>query len=204
MDGYQFLASIIQSIMSVAWPAALVVCVWLFREKLNELLPRMHAKYKDIELSFRLDQAEKEVRQLPAPETPSEEASEPTPEEQSRFDKIAKLSPRAAILELRYELEEAVRSFAAAVGAEVVRNTRALSFGELTRILRHNALIDHHTSAALDDLRVIGNSAAHGASDTDLSAEDAARFRSLAERLISQFHIATGAAEMKKMPAPLP
>ena len=127
-----------------------------------------------------------------------------TPEEQSRFDKIAKLSPRAAILELRYELEEAVRSFAAAVGAEVVRNTRALSFGELTRILRHNALIDHHTSAALDDLRVIGNSAAHGASDTDLSAEDAARFRSLAERLISQFHIATGAAEMKKMPAPLP
>src|SRR5438270_2509576 len=105
MNGYALAAEIIKAIASLAWPAAFVAAVWLFREKLIELLPNLRVKHKDWEVSFRLNEAEKEARSLPpvAPE------ALPTPEETSRFDQIAKVSPRAAILEYRAQLEQVVR-----------------------------------------------------------------------------------------------
>ncbi|MEZ2146360.1 hypothetical protein AAE026_29290 [Bradyrhizobium sp. DN5] len=85
-------------------------CVWLFREKLNTLLPFLRMKYKDFDVSFRLDQAEKEAALiLPRPPSPD---LEPTPEEKSRFEKVAEHSPRAAILEKRAELEQVVKTAA--------------------------------------------------------------------------------------------
>jgi hypothetical protein len=35
MDGYQFIAAILQSVVSLAWPAAVFGSVWLFRDKLR-------------------------------------------------------------------------------------------------------------------------------------------------------------------------
>jgi len=98
MDWLQFFSSVIQSLASLAWPLAIVVCVLLFREKLLDLLPGLRLKHKDLEISFRLDKAEQEARQLPAPEN---QVPNPTPEETQRFEQIAQVSPRAAILELR-------------------------------------------------------------------------------------------------------
>src|SRR2546430_842534 len=110
MDGYQFISSILQSLGSLAWPISFVIAVWLFREKLNSLLPLLRMKYKDLDVSFRLDQAEKEAAQIPkAPPSPD---LDPTPEEKSRYEKIAEHSPRAAILEKRAELEQVLRSVA--------------------------------------------------------------------------------------------
>ena len=108
MDGYQFSASIIQSLVSLAWPAAVIVCVWLFRTQLAMLLPNLRVKHKDWEISFRLNEAEKAAAKLPT--APDALEPPPTPEEKSRFHQIAKLSPRAAILEMRATLEEAIRS----------------------------------------------------------------------------------------------
>jgi len=185
MNGYALAAEIIKAIASLAWPAAFVTAVWLFREKLIELLPNLRVKHKDWEISFRLNEAEKEAQSLPpiAPE------ALPTPEETSRFDQIAKVSPRAAILEYRAELEQVVRTFAQSVGmAETNR-----PFANLIRELRKHALIDNHTSAILDDLRSVGNTAAHR-TDVVFSLDEALRFRDLAERVINQFRITTAAA----------
>src|SRR2546423_948763 len=102
MDGYALSASIIQSLVSLAWPAAIVFAVLIFRERLGRLLPLLHVKHKDWEASFRLDQAEKEAAALP-PQGP--DVSEPTPEEKTKFEQIAELSPSAAIMDLRRELE---------------------------------------------------------------------------------------------------
>jgi Domain of unknown function (DUF4145) len=196
MDSYQFIASLFQSLVSLAWPAALVLCVWLFRAKLVELLPHLQAKYKGVEFSFRLDKAEKETKALPAPVGTEPEL---TPEEENRFEQIAKLSPRAAILEYRAELDQAVREFAQAVG--MTETSKPL--GYLISALRENGLIDIHTSAALDDVRVLGNAAAHG-DYKEISAAEASRFGELAERLIKQLRISTGAAATLGQPAPLP
>lgn len=197
MDGYQFLASLFQSIVSLAWPATIALALILFRRKILELLPRLEGEFKGLKVRFARAEEEAVKIALAQQGSPDEK---PTPEETNKFDEIAKLSPRAAVLELAYELEEAVRGFAAAVGIDM--STRTTTMGGLVRLLRNHDLIDEQTSALLDDLRVIGNTARHGR-ETELSEADAVRFRSLAQVAINQFHIVTGAAEMNKGPAPL-
>lgn len=195
MDGYQFIASLLQSLVSLAWPAAFVVAVWLFREKLTSLLPLLRLTYKDFDISFRLDQAEKEAEGLK--QLQPDQAPEPTPEETDKFLKLVELSPRSAILERRLELENAVEAFAESVG---MLPTRPRSLLNLTRELRRNELIDQATSALLDDLRTIGNTAAH-AIDANISAQDALRFGDLAEKVIRQFRISADAATAMRKPS---
>jgi hypothetical protein len=59
-----------------------------------------------------------------------------------------------------------------------------MNYASLVRTLRQRQLIDRNTSALLDDLRAIGNAAAHNVSDP--SEEDALRFRTLADTVIGQ------------------
>ena len=188
MDGFQFTASIFQSLVSLAWPLAALGIVLIFREKLASLLPLARLKYKDLE--FRFHEAEKEAAKLgKAAAIPG---TEPTPEEISKFEKMAKLAPRGAMLEVRANLEEAVREYAQAHGVSNI--SPYTSYSLLIRQLRQSGLIDENTSALLDDLRTIGNAAAHNQSDP--SEEDALRYQELAARLIRQFNIFSGAAQM--------
>lgn len=187
MDWLQFISSVIQSVVSLAWPAAFVTAVWLFRDKLIELLPQLRAKYKDVEISFKLDQAEKEAAQLPqlpAPEVPSE----PTPEEEKRFDQLSRISPRAAIQEMRRELEYAVNNAAGRHG--LASGPKSLLMG--IRELRNKGIIGPQLSALMDDLRTIGNKAAHGGPEVEFTKEEADRFRALAVRAIADLETETG------------
>jgi hypothetical protein len=176
MDGYQFIASMFQSIISLAWPAAFVVAVWLFREKLTELLPLLRLKYKDLDISFQLNRAEKDAAALPR--SPGGRESEPTPEERDKFEEIARLSPRAAIVSVRADLEEAVRALGRVSGISLGRNVL-----ETSRILRNEGIIDSATFALLNDLRSIGNSAAHNAT-SEIHFDEAMRFKKLADDAI--------------------
>jgi len=178
MDGYQFIAALFQSLTSLAWPLALVACVWLFREKLNTLLPLLRMKYKDLDVSFRLDKAEQEAAALPP--TPGETQPAPTPEEKDKFEQIAEISPRAAILEVRSDIEEAIRSLANSVR---LLTPKVQSMLGLIRLLRSRNVIDAQTSALLDDLRVVGNNAAHQP-DAPFTKDEAMRYRSLADQVI--------------------
>ena len=103
------------------------------------------------------------------------------------------------LFEMRVNLEEAVRSFAQAIGMRT--SSSYVNYASLIRNLRQNELIDANTSALLDDLRAIGNAAAHNQSDP--TEQDALRFRDMAERLIWQLEIGTGAAKMPP-PGPIP
>ena len=176
MDWLQFFSSVVGSL---AWPAAIVACVLIFRQKLAELMPMLSLKYMGFEASFRLDQAEKEAAELPLP--PASPEAQPTPEEKDNFQKIAQLSPRAAILEVRTEIEDTLRNVATGIPVSNQINSTA----GLTRLLRNRDVIDHQTSALLDDLRVIGNQAAHN-SNAMFSVEDALRYKALADRVIAQ------------------
>jgi len=180
MDGYQLTASIIEAICSLAWPAAAFGSVWLFRAELVALLPLLKVKHKDWEVSFRLDQAEKEAANLQAP--PNAPEALPTPEETSKFAQVANVSPRAAILEVRTDLEESVRTLAR---SKNLLTPRVQSFLGLTRLLRSRDVIDSQTSSLLDDLRVLGNTAAHSA-HSEFSKDDAVRYRSLANQVITK------------------
>jgi uncharacterized protein DUF4145 len=181
MDGYQFVAAVFRSLTSLAWPGAFILAVWLFREKLLSLLPLLQVKYKDFDASFRLDQAEKDAAALPHPVGGA--APNPTPEEKTRFEQIAELSPRAAIIDARRDLDEAAIQMAETHGRSTSRRPWTL----LTSIreLRNRQIISPQTSALLDDLRSIGNAAAHGR-ENNFTKEEALRFRELADQAIAQ------------------
>lgn len=183
MDAYELSASIVQSVASIAWPASVFASFFLFRRHLISLLPLLRLKHKDLEISFRLDRAEIQAATLPA--APTIEASQPTPEERGRFEQVADISPRAAILETRTEIEEAVRSFARSIGIVTPRVSSLLG---LTRLLRSSGALGANTSALLDDLRVVGNNAAHD-SNTVISREEALRYRALADQVIAQLQV---------------
>ena len=193
MDGYTFTAEIVKAVTSMiaafALPAALVICIWLFKEKLAMLLLMLRVRHKDWEASFRWDKAEAEAKKLP--NAPFDPDAQPTPEERSRFEQMARISPRGAILEVAAQLEEAVRSYASAKGFANYSRRYAL----LIRLLRSNRLIDSNTSALLDDLRNIGNAAAHNLSDP--TEMEAIRHKKLADQIIRHFDDLTGAVNTK-------
>lgn len=185
MDGYEFIASLFSSLVSLAWPAAFVVAVALFRGKLLELLPALRVRRGEWEASFQLDQAEKEAAQLPPP-PPGAEPQTPSAEESSKFDRLVAISPRAAILDLRSSIEESIRGIADA------RSPGKPYRGMWTTIreLKNIDAIDNNTFALLDDLRVIGNAAAHPSTSTSFTEEDAYRFRRLADQIIPRLQLA--------------
>jgi Domain of unknown function (DUF4145) len=184
MDERQLIAEIVKALASLAWPAVVAWAVWLFRDELVRLLPRMRFKYKDAEIDFRLTEAERDAKAVPS--LPVEEISKPTPEETNRFEKLARISPRAAIVEMRADLEEAMASFAQRHDVTDPSPRKMLSILNMTRLFRARGLISPEVSALLDDIRAIGNSAAHG-SGAAISFEDALRFRRLWELAMAQF-----------------
>ncbi len=190
MDGYTFTVELVKAVTSLiaafALPVALVACVWLFKEKLGMLLLLFRVRHKDWEASFRWDKAEAEAKKLPV--TRFDPDMEPTPEEKSRFEQIARVAPREAILEVGAQLEEAVRAYASAKGVPNYSRRYAL----LIRLLRSNRLIDANTSALLDDLQNIGNAVARNLSDP--TEMEAVRYRNLADQLIRHFDGLTGVA----------
>jgi hypothetical protein len=192
LDGYSFTVELVKAITSMiaafALPAALVASMWLFKEKLGTLLLLFRVRHKDWEASFRWDQAEAEAKKLPL--TPYDPAAEPTPEEKSRFEQIARAAPREAILEAAAQLEEAVRAYASAKGFANYSRRYPL----LIRLLRSNRLIDANTSALLDDLQNIAHAAAHNLSDP--REAEAVRYKALTEQLIRHFDGISGVARL--------
>src|SRR5262249_4333953 len=117
MDGFAFIDGLFKSLTtmigSLAWPAAIFGIVWLFRRKLNELLPLLMLKHKDWEMSFKreLAEVEKELGDLPKPEPTDKRA-----EKEKQFETLVKISPRGAILDAYFEIEKAVREYARVMG----------------------------------------------------------------------------------------
>jgi hypothetical protein len=183
MDDYQFLSSIISSI---AWPFFIFLIFWTFRHQISQLLPFLRFKYKDINISFTLDQAEKEAESIPPPD----QTPQPTQEELDKFRRLVKISPSSAISEKARDVEQALGDFGEAVGMSSPRMRGWLSW---TRELRKHQLIDSATSALLEDLRLVRNAAVHGGRE-EITEDDAFRFGALADRLIASFQISTGAA----------
>ena len=110
--------------------------------------------------------------------------------QEDRFRRLARISPRAAIVEMRSELEQAMLDFASRHHLNETTSglspKRMNSILTLTRLFRARDLISPEVSALLDDVRAIGNSAVHSRGE-DFTFEDAERFRKLWELVIAQF-----------------
>ncbi len=181
MDTFELIASVVGSL---AWPAAVFGTALVFKKNIEKLLPLIQIKYKDINLNFLLTKAENDAAQLP--DAVDNGAAEPTAQEDNQFERLAKLSPSAAILDVRREIEAAVQSLAKYASYSTVTPNSILS---LTRALGKQKIIDDQTIKLLDDLRIIGNSAAHN-HGANISFEEAVRFRELANKAIIRIEMA--------------
>jgi len=143
-------------------------------------------KHKDTEIDFRLEEAEKAAENLPPP---SHEAPPPTPEELDKFERLARISPRSAMMEVRRSVEEAIKTVAHRSPNQTFGSPRTM-----LRSLRASKSIDPAVASVFDEILMIGNIAAHEG-QAGFTAEDAIRYRALAEKAIERV-----AADVEQLP----
>lgn len=184
MTWLEFFAAMFQSLVSVAWPVAVVASVWIFRNEIRNLLPKFQLKHNGTEISFRFNEAEKAADELPPP---PEEALPASPTEISRFQHLADVSPRAALVEIRREVQDALSAAAARHGVE---DAKRYGSRQLLRKLESTGKLDRSVFSLLDEITSIGNIAAHDSS-VEFSKEQALKYKDLADKAIALLDVQT-------------
>lgn len=198
MDWLTFISTVVAS---VAWPAVLVgILIWL-RKPLTTLVTALRsAKFKDLEFGFgkKLDELEGKAEQakLPAPGTRPAWVYE-NPDDWTFGDyieRLAPISPRAAISEAWRHVELALKAAATRTGDKPpTRST------DLALLLQREDVLPRDAASLVADLRALRNRAVH-ADDFDIDPERAIEFARLAERVIASIRppgVAAAAASQR-------
>ena len=170
---------VVNLIVGIAWPVAVVWIAYVFKGELKSLLRRVsQLKYKDLEAQFGagLALAESEVSSLQAAPPAA-----PRPELLSKLEslrRISDVSPRAAILEAWVLVEDAAGRSGFVEGASIPRINPHLYVEELVRLGKLPAGSD----SLLDQMRKLRNQAAH-MPDFTVDQDEADRYLQLATRM---------------------
>ena len=183
MDWLTFISNLVASI---AWPAVLVgVLIWL-RKPLATLVTALRsAKFKDVELGFgrKLQELEDKAEQAKLPalgERPAWKYENPDDWTFGDYiERLAPISPRAAISEAWRHVELAFRAAAARTGDRPSTGSM-----DLTQFLEREEVLPRDAASLAKDLKTLRNRAVH-ADDFNLDPEQAIEFARLAERVIA-------------------
>ncbi|VAW80167.1 hypothetical protein MNBD_GAMMA15-1447 [hydrothermal vent metagenome] len=105
MDSLTFISSIIDA---AAWPVAMIVVVYWFRDAISKVLSNMrHFRYGDAEFDF--SKAVSEIKDEKGPIAPQVSIA-------GNELRLAEMSPRGAVLESWLELEDALSQAAKTAG----------------------------------------------------------------------------------------
>ncbi|QUS40516.1 hypothetical protein RPMA_18010 [Tardiphaga alba] len=171
MDGYQFTAALVGSL---AWPAVVVVLLYLLRKQITGLAERL----KELSLPGGMKATfEKElqvgreiVEQIPV--APAPQLAPPAPEEDNKLHRLAIEAPDGAIVLAYIELEKTLRDVAIKLGmGSKVTNQRSV----MEELVKRN-LISRDASRLFDSLRRARNSAAHSVSDQQVTTQEALEY----------------------------
>jgi hypothetical protein len=202
MDVLSFIASVVGS---VAWPAAAVMVVFVFRESIAKLLPELHKlKYKDMELEFgkRIAEVKQELEDRPKPKELPEHAKGEAPPEPggttAYYRSLAEVSPRAAILEAWLGFELVANS--AIKRLQPGPRLRMASMSQLFEVLAEAELLTRTEVDALTRLRGLRNQVVHGP-EPDLSIELVAEYASLVQTIADDVQHRLDARFAKPAPA---
>lgn len=174
------MTDLVALISALAWPAAAVWISYLFRSEIRGLVSRMsHLKYKDMEATFEreLKDAEASAESISKQQTPAL----PKPELLSKLEqlqRIADVSPRAAILEAWLLVEGAAGESGFVQGAAIPRVNPMLFVDWLVRERK----VPADSVKVVSALRDLRNKAAH-LPDFSISRDEAERYLRLAVQL---------------------
>lgn len=153
MSFLEFLASVVDSL---AWPGFIAVGAYLLRMPLFQILERMSSvRFAGLEADFREALADKSADKN---NKETEEKINLNPLELDFLQKVAELSPRAAIIEAWMRVELASSDYVAAVGGDEKAVARGLT--NLKQIQRRS--IEAQMPRYME-LRTLRNEAAHAA-----------------------------------------
>lgn len=174
------MAEIVALISAISWPAAVVWIAYLFRADIRSLATRVsHLKYKDIEASFEKELSDTEAKiEIITGQQPN---ALPDSELQSKIEqlqRIATISPRAAILESWILIEDAAGQSGFAQGTQVIRINSMLFVEWLIR----EGKLPTNSIEIVSSLRELRNKAAH-LPDFSVSQEEAERYIKLAAKI---------------------
>jgi len=168
---------IVNLLVGIAWPSAVVWVAMLFRRDIRSLLQRIsRLKYKDVEASFDEGLMKAEVKA--AAIAPASHLTAQPPELSSRLEqlrRIADVSPRASILEAWVLVEEAAGKSGYVQGAGTPRVNPHLFVEELIRLGK----LPTGSASLIEQLRKLRNQAAH-LPDFSVTQDEADRYLQLA------------------------
>lgn len=170
-------------VSALAWPLAFVWFVQKYGNDVKELILRLSkVKIGNAEAEFTIGL---KVAEELAIETPLAETSKDLPEEGIEFSKrmtqlerIADVSPRAAIMESWLLIEEAAGKAGFVQGASAPRINHSLFIEWLVR----EGKIDKSTATLVNKMRKLRNEAAH-LRDFELTKDEAERYLKIAIRI---------------------
>ena len=166
----------------------------LFRSQIVTLIPTLRsARFQQLELQFgeRIDELESksEKADLPKPEARSAWVHE-SPDDLTfgnYIERLAPISPPAAISDAWRRVELALRYAASQRDQRVPRNVMTLSSQ-----LESDGILPRDAASLVRDLRPLRNQAVH-AHEFDLEPERAIEFAAIAERIVASIRRATTA-----------
>jgi hypothetical protein len=176
------MAEIVALISAVVWPIAAIWIAYLFRGEVRGLASRVsHLKYKDMEATFEreLKAAEVKAEAIPS-QTP---AALPSPDLMSRLEglqRIADISPRAAIMEAWILIESAAGQAGFAQGAARPRINPMLFVDWLIK----SGKLPAGSIELVEALRNLRNQAAH-LPNFSINRDEADRYLKLAVKISS-------------------
>lgn len=158
MDWKMFFAQIIDSL---AWPSVAVFVVFLLREKITDLLPRLKRfRHKETELEFTEGITELvQERQAQGIQNNEVEQTEEYQDQFSFLARLAEISPRSAVLEA-FRIVEAAAAKKAARTYPDLESRHAKSPLHLQKLLKGEVLAKNEFHQ-FDQLRRLRNEAAH-------------------------------------------
>lgn len=176
---------IVELLKALAWPAVVLTVVLLIRKPLLDLIPYLQsAKLPGVELAFgeqlrQLEEKAEGSKVLEASAEVGQTIQSPQETLRGHLERLAEVSPRAAISEAWRAIEAALIDVA---GSEAASNV-SLPY-QLTQTLHKEGRLGDETLRFTKELRQLRNEAVHS-HEANLSVNDALKYIQLAEGLIA-------------------
>ena len=173
---------LVQLIVGISWPTAIILVAYLLKGDLKALLKRIsHIKYKDIEAKFEKDLLKVEEKVSALPSRTNRIYQGPHEKQLDLIYRIAKTSPRAAIIESWRLVEQAIKQ-----AEQTDQPTKHLNTTQPIRWLQENSKLDKENIELVMQLRQMRNAAVHSSEfeTTQTGAERYAQVAAVAADII--------------------
>jgi len=154
MGWREFIAELAKA---TAWPITIILILWLLREKLGDVIPRLlKVKHGETEIEFSktMDQIEDKAIALPLDIDSTDDISK----ESERLKRLATIVPKAAIQQAWNALDRHITDLL--IGRDVKPIGRSIKTSQVTAELKRMGLSNEDLSS-LKQLRSIRNLTAH-------------------------------------------